>query len=185
MTPERKPAKEQTPDVTGLVTRPSQEADVPALQAIYAHHVLHGFGSFEEVPPDVVELARRRTAVLARDLPYLVAEWDGALAGYAYAAPFRARSAYRFTVEDSIYVSPDFVGRGIGKALLQTLITRCVALGYHQMIAVIGGSQNIGSIKVHEACGFHHAGTLPAVGFKFDQWVDSIMMCRTLAHDPK
>jgi L-amino acid N-acyltransferase YncA len=161
--------------------RPSQDADLTAIQAIYAHHVLTGLGSFEEVPPDVAEMARRRGATLALNLPYLVAEAeDGQVIGFAYAAPYRTRSAYRHTVEDSIYVADDAVRRGVGRALLAALIERCTALGYRQMVAVIGDSGNAGSINLHTSQGFVRIGLLPSVGCKFGRWVDSVLMQRPL-----
>jgi L-amino acid N-acyltransferase YncA len=161
--------------------RASAEADLPAVAAIYAHHVRHGLGSFEEEPPDVAELRRRRAEVLRRGLPYLVAEdGDGTVLGYAYAAPYRARSAYRFSLEDSIYVAPAVERRGVGRALLGALLERCAALGYRQMIAVIGDSGNFGSIGLHERMGFRRVGLLPAVGFKHGRWVDSVLMQREL-----
>ena len=170
---------EKTPR-TEPVVRASQPEDVPVIAAIYGHHVLQGLASFEVVAPDVNEMARRRTAVLARGLPYLAAELDGRLAGYAYAAPYRERPAYRYSLEDSVYVHPDYVGRGIGRALLEALIEACTAAGYRQLIAVIGDSDNAGSIGVHAACGFVRTGLLPSVGFKFGRWVDSVFMQRAL-----
>jgi L-amino acid N-acyltransferase YncA len=160
--------------------RPSRDADVAAIAAIYAHHVLHGVASFEEVPPGEGEIARRRDAILAHGLPYLVAERDGRVVGYCYAGLFRPRSGYRFTLEDSIYIDAAEVGRGVGRALLQPLIVRCTELGYRQMVAVIGGSDTIASIRLHERLGFAHAGLLPAVGFKFGRWIDIILMQRAL-----
>lgn len=151
-----------------------------AVQAIYAHHVRHGLGSFEEEPPGLDEILARRLGYLERSMPYLVAEDDGVVCGYAYAAPFRPRSAYRHTVEDSIYVAPDQNRRGIGSALLAELIDQCTTLGYRQMVAVIGDSGNRASIRVHERLGFRHAGLLQAVGFKFGRWVDSVIMQRPL-----
>lgn len=162
------------------VVRTSRPEDLPAITAIYAHHVLHGLASFELSPPDVHEIARRRAEVLARGLPYLVAEAGGQLAGYAYAAPYRERPAYRFALEDSVYVHPDYVGRGIGRALLDALIETCAGAGYRQLIAVIGDSGNAGSIGLHAACGFVRAGLLPSVGFKFGRWVDSVLMQKEL-----
>ena len=160
--------------------RDSVDGDVPAIQAIYAHHVLHGLASFEEVPPDAAEIARRRGDVLARGLPYLVAELDGAVVGYAYASPFRTRVAYRYSLENSVYVAAGLVGRGVGRALLTVLIPRCEAAGYRQMVAVIGDSANDASIRLHAAFGFERVGLLPAVGFKFGRWVDSVLMQRPL-----
>jgi L-amino acid N-acyltransferase YncA len=151
-----------------------------AVRAIYAHHVAHGLGSFEETAPDAAELMLRRAAVLRHGLPYLVAELDGRVAGFAYASPYRARTAYRHTVEDSIYVAPDAVRRGVARALLRALVTHCEAQGYRQMIAVIGGTDNLASITLHARVGFREAGMLRAVGFKFGHWVDSVLMQRAL-----
>jgi phosphinothricin acetyltransferase len=156
--------------------RPSRDDDVAAIAAIYAHHVLHGVASFEEEPPDVAEMAGRRAAILAQGLPYLVAERGGRVVGYCYAGLFRPRSGYRFTLEDSIYIDPAEVGRGVGRALLSLVVARCTELGYRQMVAVIGGSETIASIRLHRALGFAHAGLLPAVGFKFGRWVDVVLM---------
>jgi len=160
--------------------RASRSEDLPAITAIYDHHVLHGLASFELLPPDVSEMARRRADVLARGLPHLVAEAGGQIAGYAYAAPYRERPAYRFVLEDSIYIHPDYIGRGIGRALLKALIETCAGAGYRQLIAVIGDSGNAGSIGLHAACGFVRTGLLPSVGFKFGRWVDSVLMQRGL-----
>jgi phosphinothricin acetyltransferase len=160
--------------------RASRPADLPAITAIYAHHVLRGLASFELTPPDADEMARRRDEVLARGLPHLVAEANGRLAGYAYAAPYRERPAYRYTLEDSVYIHPDCIGRGIGRALLEVLIEACTVAGYRQLIAVIGDSGNAGSIGLHAACGFVRTGLLPGVGFKFGRWVDSVLMQRDL-----
>lgn len=170
----------------GVVVRDSEPADIGAIREIYSHHVSHGFASFEEVPPDRVEMERRRAEILARGLPYLVATLpgsgprDGHVAGYAYASPFRARSAYRFTLENSVYVAPDVQRLGVGRALLAALLPRCAALGYRQMIAVIGDSANHASIGLHEAAGFVEVGRLRAVGFKLGRWVDSVLMERAL-----
>jgi L-amino acid N-acyltransferase YncA len=160
--------------------RPSREGDVAQIAAIYGYHVLHGLASFEEVPPDIDELASRRRDILARGLPYLVAEQSGRLLGYCYAGPYRTRSAYRFAVEDSIYIDKAEVGRGLGRALLATVLDRCAELGYRQMIAVIGGSDTWPSIRLHAALGFTRVGLLPAVGFKFGSWVDIVLMQRAL-----
>jgi len=167
----------------GLTIRPAEDGDVPAIQAIYAHHVLHGIASFEEEPPDQAEIARRMADVRARGLPYLVAEdrpGSGAILGYAYAGTYRARPAYRFTLEDSVYVLPGKGGKGIGSALLGELIDRCAALGYRQMIAVIGDSANHGSIRLHARHGCREVGVLHSVGFKHGRWVDSVYMQRAL-----
>jgi len=164
-----------------FAVRDAEDADMLAVAAIYAHHVRFGLGSFEEEPPDAAELRRRRDEVRARGLPYLVAAGrEGTLLGYAYAAPYRARSAYRYSVEDSIYVAPDAARQGVGHALLAAVIERCTALGYRQMVAVIGDSGNSGSIGLHERLGFRRVGLLPAVGFKQGRWVDSVLMQRPL-----
>ncbi|HEY5552417.1 MAG TPA: GNAT family N-acetyltransferase [Opitutaceae bacterium] len=163
-----------------LVIRESREADIAAIQAIYAEHVLHGTATFEEVPPDSAEMARRRAAIVAPGLPYLVAEEAGRLIGFGYAGTYRPRSAYRFTVEDSIYLAPDCTGRGIGSALLAELIVRSTALGMRQMIAVIGDSANRASIRVHERHGFQMTGVLTNVGLKFGRWLDTVIMQRSL-----
>ncbi|MGH7046272.1 MAG: GNAT family N-acetyltransferase [Stellaceae bacterium] len=165
---------------SGVSLRSSQERDVAAITAIYAHHVLHGVASFEEVPPERDEIAHRRRAILESGLPYLVAERSGNIVGYCYASPYRTRSAYRFTLEDSIYVAAGEIGRGIGRALLSELIERSAALGYRQMVAVIGGSEQWPSIRLHQALGFAHIGVMPAVGFKFGGWVDTVLMQRRL-----
>jgi L-amino acid N-acyltransferase YncA len=161
--------------------RPATPGDIGAIQAIYAHHVLKGLASFEEEPPSEAELRRRYDAVVAQKLPYLVADFGGVVAGYAYCSLYRTRSAYRYSLEDSVYVRPDAQGRGIGKTLLAELIRRCEALGYRQMIAIIGDSANAASIGLHESEGFLRAGTLRSVGFKFGRWVDSVIMQRPLA----
>ncbi|MBV8888492.1 MAG: N-acetyltransferase [Alphaproteobacteria bacterium] len=160
--------------------RPSSDGDVDAIAAIYGHHVLHGVASFEEAPPSPDEVARRRRDILARGLPYLVAQCDGRVLGYCYAGPYRTRSGYRFTLEDSIYVDATETGRGIGRRLLGELLERCTELGYRQMIAVIGGSETWPSIRLHEALGFTRAGVLHAIGYKFDAWVDTVLMQRPL-----
>jgi phosphinothricin acetyltransferase len=162
------------------LVRPSRPGDTAAVRAIYAHHVLHGLASFEEEPPAEAELARRREEVLASGLPWLVAEIGGVVVGYAYAAPYRARPAYRFTVEDSVYVAPGLGGRGVGRALLGRLVGLCEAAGRRQMMAVIGDSANEGSIRLHERLGFRRVGTLDAVGFKHGRWVASVLMQRAL-----
>jgi L-amino acid N-acyltransferase YncA len=162
------------------IIRPSRDDDVAAIAAIYGHHVLHGLASFEEVPPPVEEIGRRRAAILTHGLPYLVAERQGRVVGYCYAGPFRPRVGYRYTLEDSIYIDAAEVGRGIGRALLEPLLVRCTELGYRQMVAVIGGRETVASIRLHEALGFTHMGILTAVGFKFGRWVDSVLMQRAL-----
>lgn len=168
------------PNTSGPTIRPSRDEDIAAITAIYGHHVRHGVGSFEEAPPSSGEMGRRRDAILSRDLPYLVAERGGRVVGYCYAGPFRPRTGYRFTVEDSIYVDPAEIGRGIGRALLGPVLARCEALGYRQMVAVIGGRETVASIRLHEALGFRHAGVFESVGFKFGRWVDIVLMQRAL-----
>ena len=163
-----------------VIIRPSQDDDVPAIAAIYRHHVLHGVASFEEIPPEPDEMARRRREVLRHGLPYLVAERSGRALGYCYATPYRSRSAYRFTLEDSIYIEQAEVGRGLGRALLANLLDRCADLGYRQMVAVIGGSDTWPSLRLHARLGFTRIGVLPAVGFKFGYWVDIVLMQRAL-----
>ena len=160
--------------------RPSRDEDVAAIAAIYGYHVMHGLASFEEVPPAVEEIARRRAEIVARGLAYLVAERAGRVVGYSYASLFRPRVAYRFTLEDSIYIDAAEIGRGIGRALLEPLLLRSTELGYRQMVAVIGGRETIPSIRLHEALGFAHVGVLPAVGFKFGRWIDIVLMQRAL-----
>jgi phosphinothricin acetyltransferase len=162
--------------------RPARAEDFPAIQAIYAWHVLNGLATFEEVPPDAAEMARRHTEVVGHGLPYVVAEADGRLLGYAYAGLYRARSAYRFAVEDSIYLDPEATGRGVGRRLLDRLIEASTAAGARQMLAVIGDSGNAASIAVHARAGFAHVGTFRSVGFKFGRWVDTVMMQRPLGH---
>lgn len=163
-----------------LVVRDALETDMNAVQTIYAHHVLHGLATFEETPPTAEELGSRRAAVLDSGLPYLVAELGGAVVGYAYAATYRPRPAYRYAVEDSVYVAHGLDGRGIGSALLGSLIARCEQGPWRQMTAVIGNSGNAGSIALHRRLGFRHMGTFEAVGFKLGQWVDTVMMQRAL-----
>jgi phosphinothricin acetyltransferase len=164
-----------------VIVRPATLADVPAIAAIYAHHVLHGVGTFEEVPPGEAEMARRLAEVEALDLPWRVAEDGARLLGFAYAAPFRTRAAYRFTVEDSVYVAPDAQRRGAGRATLVSVIETCAAAGYRQMLAVIGGSENAASIGLHASLGFRPAGVLESLGFKTGRWVDVVMMQKALS----
>ena len=160
--------------------RPSRPDDLEAITSIYAHHVLRGTGTFELDAPDLAEMARRRDDVLGKGLPWLVAEHAGAVLGYAYANHFRPRRAYRFCLEDSIYLHPDAQRRGVGRALLAELVARCTALGARQMLAVIGDSANLGSIGVHRACGFEPCGRFEAAGWKFDRWLDVVLMQRAL-----
>lgn len=163
-----------------LLLRPSTTADVPALRDIYAQAVAQGTGTFELEAPSLDEMARRREDVLAKGWPWLVAERDGELLGYAYANAFRPRPAYRFCVEDSIYLRPQAQGAGIGTTLLAELVARCQAAGARQMLAVIGDSDNLGSIGVHRALGFEHCGLLRSVGWKFGRWLDVVLMQRSL-----
>lgn len=160
--------------------RPATPEDLPAIQAIYAHHVANGLGSFEEEAPSVQELRRRYDDVVGQSFPYLAAELGDQIAGYGYCSLYRTRSAYRYALEDSVYVRHDMAGRGIGKAILAELIARCEALGCRQIIAVIGDSANAASIGLHASQGFLKVGTLRSVGFKFGRWVDSIFMQRPL-----
>ncbi len=160
--------------------RPCQAADLSDVAAIYAHAVLHGTGTFELEAPDLAEMQRRHADVRAKGLPWLVAESEGRVLGYAYANAFRPRPAYRFFLEDSIYLAPEAQGRGLGRLLLAELIARCTALGARQMLAVIGDSANAASIGVHRACGFEHTGVLKDSGWKFDRWLDVVLMQRTL-----
>jgi L-amino acid N-acyltransferase YncA len=164
----------------GVRLRPSEDRDVDTIAAIYGYHVLHGIASFEEIPPGLDEIAQRRRAILDRGLPYLVAERASSVIGYCYASPYRIRSAYRFTLEDSIYIDAAEIGRGIGRLLLAELIERSAALGYRQMVAVIGGREQWPSIRLHQTLGFERIGVLPAVGFKFGGWVDTVLMQRAL-----
>ena len=163
-----------------LSIRPATPADIPAITRIYAHAVSRGTASFEFEPPSEAEMAKRMRALLDGKFPYYIAEVDGAVAGYAYASLYRTRPAYRFTVEDSVYIAPDMQRRGLGKALLEKLIEACTALGYRQMIAVIGDSDQTASIVVHKACGFEPAGNLKSVGYKFGRWLDTPLMQRAL-----
>lgn len=163
-----------------IIIRPGTDADVPAFAAVYRWHVEHGTGTFELEAPDDAEVARRRADVVGKGLPWLAAELDGRVVGYAYANHFRPRRAYRFCLEDSIYLAPDAQGRGIGRLLLAELIAQCEALGARQMLAVIGDSQNLGSIGVHRACGFEHTGVLTSAGWKFGRWLDVVLMQRAL-----
>lgn len=161
--------------------RASQPLDLPAITAIYRHHVLHGTGSFETEPPSLQEMSQRRQDVLDKQLPWLVAEdEDGSILGYAYANWFKPRPAFRFSAEDSIYVAEHARGRGIGRLLLEALCRECEAAGVRKLIAVIGDSSNAGSIGVHRAMGFEHAGTLRNVGWKFERWLDVVMMEKSL-----
>lgn len=156
--------------------RPAIEADLPFVTKIYAHAVLHGTATFELTPPDLAEMTRRYRVLMDGAFPYLVAVLDGIVVGYAYAGAYRPRPAYRFTVENSIYLDPAIHRRGIGMKLMRRLIDDCETRGYRQMIAVIGDSANAGSIGMHRACGFQMIGTHPNVGLKFGRWLDTVMM---------
>jgi phosphinothricin acetyltransferase len=160
--------------------RPATEADLPAVTDVYAHAVLYGTATFELIPPDLTEMMRRFKTLMDGGYPYLVAALDGRVIGYAYAGPYRPRPAYRFTVENSVYLQPAIHRRGIGLQLLQRLIAECEARGYRQMVAVIGDSANAGSIGVHTRCGFAMIGTHRNLGFKFGRWLDTVMMQRAL-----
>ena len=168
-----------------LEIRPTTEADLPAVTEIYEHAVLHGTATFELIPPDLAEMHRRFDALINGGFPYLVASLDGRVVGYAYAGAYRPRPAYRFTVENSVYLDPAIHRRGIGLKLLQRLIAECVSRGYRQMIAVIGDSANAGSIGLHRACGFEMIGTHPNVGLKFGRWLDTVMMQLALGEGAK
>ena len=163
-----------------MQVRPATESDAAAVAGIYGHHVLHGFGTFEETPPSTLEIAGRIAAVLSRGLPYLVAQEGGVVIGFAYAAPFRPRAAYRYTVEDSVYVAPAAIGKGVGKALVAEAIRLCEGLGLRQMVAVIGDSGNAGSIGLHRSLGFEPAGVGKAFGYKHGRWVDIVWMQKSL-----
>jgi L-amino acid N-acyltransferase YncA len=162
--------------MSALEIRPTVAADLPSITAIYEHAVLHGTATFELTPPDLAEMTRRFEALTAGDFPYFAAALDGRVVGYAYAGPYRPRPAYRFTVENSVYLEPAIHRRGIGLRLMQRLIAECTARGFRQMIAVIGDSANAGSIGVHTSCGFQMIGTHPNVGLKFGRWLDTVMM---------
>jgi L-amino acid N-acyltransferase YncA len=166
--------------MSSLDIRLAEDADLPAITEIYEHAVRHGTATFELVPPDLAEMTRRYRALIDGAFPYFVATIDQSVVGYAYAGAYRPRPAYRFTVENSIYLRPSSHRRGIGLQLLQRLIIECEARGYRQMIAVIGDSANAGSIGVHTKTGFTLIGTHPNVGFKFGRWLDTVMMQRSL-----
>jgi L-amino acid N-acyltransferase YncA len=168
--------------MTGVVIRAAVPADIAAITRIYAHAVRFGTASFEIEPPDEAEMARRQRALIDGGFPYLAAESDGAVLGYAYAGPYRPRPAYRFSVENSVYVAPDAHRRGVGRALLDRLIAEAQARGFRQMIAVIGDSDQAASIALHRAAGFRLVGTIAAVGFKHGRWLDSVLMQRELAN---
>jgi L-amino acid N-acyltransferase YncA len=166
--------------MSSLEIRPAAAADLPAVTEIYEHAVLYGTATFELIPPDLAEMTRRFGVLMDGGFPYFVAALEGQVIGYAYAGAYRPRPAYRFTVENSVYLQPAIHRRGIGLQLLQRLIVESEARGYRQMIAVIGDSANAGSIGVHTKCGFQMIGTHPHVGFKFGRWLDTVMMQRAL-----
>ena len=155
-------------------------ADLDAVQAIYAHYVRTGFGTFEEEPPSVAEMRQRFEALVAHDFPFLVAVIGGRVAGYAYAGPFRPRAAYRHTCESSVYVAADAQRQGVGRELMLRVIDECQRLGKRQMLAVIGDSANVASIGLHSALGFASVGTFKNIGYKFGRWVDVVLMQRAL-----
>jgi phosphinothricin acetyltransferase len=167
-------------DQSTVIVRHAEPTDMRNIQEIYAHHVLTGSASFEEVPPTIDDLLGRRAGVLKLGLPYLVAEIDGKVVGYSYASSYRSRPAYRYTVENSVYVADGLGGHGIGRSLLGRLIAECEAGPWRQMIAVIGDSGNAASIALHRSLGFQAVGTMLGVGFKFGRWIDSVLMQRAL-----
>ena len=162
------------------IIRPSQPEDIQAITAIYAHHVLHGTGTFELYPPSQVDIENRRADVLSKGLPYLVAARDDKILGFAYCNWFKPRPAYRFSAEDSIYLNPDAMGLGLGRALLAELTAQAEKVGVRRLIAIIGDSANLGSTGVHRCLGFGHVGVLKSCGWKFDQWLDVVLMDKTL-----
>jgi phosphinothricin acetyltransferase len=166
--------------MSALLIRPSTDGDLPAITTIYGHAVEHGTGTFELEAPDTDEMSRRRGDVLAKALPWLVAERDGAVLGFAYANHFRPRRAYRFCLEDSIYLAPEARRQGLGRILLAELVSQCAARGARQMLGVIGDAANEGSIGVHRACGFEHCGVFKAAGWKQGRWLDVVLMQRSL-----
>jgi L-amino acid N-acyltransferase YncA len=166
--------------MSSLEIRPTTAADLPFITEIYAQAVRYGTATFELIPPDLGEMTRRFSALMDGGYPYLIAALEGRVVGYAYASLYRPRPAYRFTVENSVYLLPAIHRRGIGLQLLQSLITECERRGYRQMIAVIGDSANAGSIGVHRRCGFQMIGTHPNVGLKFGRWLDTVMMQRSI-----
>jgi L-amino acid N-acyltransferase YncA len=166
--------------MSSVSIRPATVADIPTITRIYAHAVEHGTASFEIEPPDEAEMTRRYQALAAKHYPYIVAERTGIVAGYAYAGPYRDRRAYDWCVEDSVYVAPEFHRQGIGRLLLTRLIAEVEALGFRQMIGVIGDSANVASVAVHAAAGFRLVGTFQSIGFKHGRWLDTVLMQRPL-----
>ncbi|MBV9222586.1 MAG: N-acetyltransferase [Acidobacteriaceae bacterium] len=169
-------------EACSIAVREVADRDVPTVQKIYTFYVLNRLVTFEELPPTKDELLARQRRILDTGLPFLVATIDDCVVGYAYASPYRSRPAYRYTVEDSVYVLDSLHSKGIGAALLSALIERCEKGNWRQMIAIIGDSANVGSIALHKRFGFEHIGTLKAVGFKLGQWVDTVLMQRSLGH---
>lgn len=163
-----------------LLIRPSHDHDIPQITAIYSHHVLHGTGTFETEPPSVADMTTRRADVLAKGLPYLVAQQDGVVVGFAYGNWFKPRPAYRYSVEDSIYLAPDLHRRGLGRALLAELLARFEAAGIRKVMAIIGDSANAGSVGVHRALGFTQVGVVESCGWKLGAWRDIVIMQKTL-----
>jgi L-amino acid N-acyltransferase YncA len=174
------PAPPASDAAGALSIHPCAESDIEAIQAIYAHYVETNLATFELEPPSAAQMLSRRADILRGGYPYLVARQGRVLAGYAYGSAYRSRPAYRHTVEDSIYVAPGMRQAGVGSALLRALITECEQRGFRQMVAVVGNSANTGSLRVHEAQGFARVGTLGCVGYKFGQWVDTVLMQRAL-----
>src|SRR5579875_1745232 len=174
------PKPHRWPSMAAMEIRPATELDLPEIQSIYAHHVLHGAGTFEEVPPSVEEMRTRFAAITTRGWSYLVSADATGVLGYAYFSQIRERSAYRFTAENSIYVRDDVRGQGVGKALVSRLLSEATAMGFRQMIAVIGDSDNVGSIGVHASLGFARVGLLRSSGFKFGRWLTLVYMQRAL-----
>ncbi|MBV8736305.1 MAG: N-acetyltransferase [Alphaproteobacteria bacterium] len=168
------------PSVGNIAIRICEKGDIAAITAIYAHHVLHGLASFEIEPPSENDMRQRRRDIVGRGFPYLVAEHTGGIVGYAYASPYRLRPAYRYTAENSVYLHPAWIGRGIGRQLLSALLVECEATGLRQIVAVIGDSANSASIALHHRLGFAMVGTIRSAGYKFDRWVDSVLMQRSL-----
>ena len=168
--------------MSSATIRPAASGDVAAITRIYGEAVANGTASFEIEPPSEAEMARRLEALLAKNFPYLVAERAGVVAGYAYVGPYHTRPAYRWSVEDSVYVAPEFQRQGLGRLLLARLIAQAEACGFRQMIAVIGDAANAGSIALHAAAGFRHIGAVQSVGFKHGRWLDSVLMQCPLGH---
>jgi L-amino acid N-acyltransferase YncA len=170
-------------EASALTIRDAKAADFDTITRIYAHYVQHALATFEETPPDADEMRRRHASITGAGLPYLVAEMDGVVVGYTYATAYRPRSAYRHTIEDSVYIADGFGGRGLGLSLLTALIERCDAGPWRELVAVIGNSGNAGSIALHARLGFEHVGVLRKVGYKHGQWVDTVLMQRSLGED--